>query len=456
MSVALRGFDSLGATLDSVSSPAIVIASSAGGNWATAPQAGDYALLFVTVNLTSTITPPSGWSLFAADNTNSNDFLYVFEKTLVSGDIGATVQVTSSIAASMTATVEVYSGSNNAVDAFTSAIKSVNSTTVTIPDITPVADNCMRVYVVSSSPSATATPVGISTPTNFTEDADNTTSGTTNTRRLGHAVGHKTANIVSGAGVAQGALSATSVTSTHEICYSLTIAPATGVTVPAGLASGTGAAQDPAPAVTATPSAAAGSGDAQDPGAGVAVPAGLASGTGDATFDTTAQTVDLELVADNPVFGTGVALDPAGILLVINAEVAAGSGAAFDGFIPPQPLLNVLAELAAAAGSALDAFVDIFIPPLPALFRFDSPTQTLIERPFGGSLGFPTGPAVERVVGLTVLRVGGVWKASSATSFADEAAADRFFLGGHYYVLDEDAANELIAAGFGANLTRIQ
>lgn len=54
--------------------------------------------------------------------------------------------------------------------------------------------------------------------------------------------------------------------------------------------------------------------------------------------------------------------------------------------------------------------------------------------------------------GQSLMRNNGVW---SVTTFPTEdvmKAADKFFLGGREYVIDEATYNELIAQGYGANV----
>jgi hypothetical protein len=54
--------------------------------------------------------------------------------------------------------------------------------------------------------------------------------------------------------------------------------------------------------------------------------------------------------------------------------------------------------------------------------------------------------------GVSLMRNKGVW---STTTFPTEdiiRAADLFYVGGHEYVITEQTYNELVAAGFGANV----
>jgi hypothetical protein len=89
-------------------------------------------------------------------------------------------------------------------------------------------------------------------------------------------------------------------------------------------------------------------------------------------------------------------------------------------------------------------------------YLFAGPTTTLDEQPFKTLEDpWPLGKQVPRDVGLTVYRLAGVWHAEQSTSEEIEAAADRLYFGGHVYTVDQDAADELTAAGFGANLTPI-
>jgi len=116
--------------------------------------------------------------------------------------------------------------------------------------------------------------------------------------------------------------------------------------VDAGLASGTGAANPPAAGVGAAAGNAAGTGDAPQPSAGISPAAGLASGTGvanDATVSTGAGAPAWSAWSttfSNPVSattdaaaglaaGTGAANQPA-VTLDVNAVLAEGFGTAYD------------------------------------------------------------------------------------------------------------------------------
>lgn len=391
-----------GTTLPSVTVPATV-------------QDGDYGLYVVTINSAATLTTPSGFTENHTDNTNSNDYLHLCDGPLNASDAGRVLTGTLSAAGGGVVSLIVIAGSNKAIDAFaTPNIESANDTAVTIPGLTPVANDCLRLYIDSYSPSAINTAASVSTPTGYTEIIDATATGSAaGTRRLGHAIGYQA--LTGQAGVAQGSASATANIAMHEICYSLTIAP--------------------------TPN--------------ISVAAGVASATGTAEFDTTAVSVDLELVADNPILAVGVAGD-ASVALLVNADVAAGSGAAYDATVPTAPQLLAFAEVAAAVGAALDAVVVIFVPEIPVLYRFTSPVQSYIERPLQVPGDPNPGPAVQRVIGLTVMRVAGVWKTRPPADVSEELAADRLYYGGHVYTIDAAAAAELDAAGYGANLVRIQ
>ena len=91
-----------------------------------------------------------------------------------------------------------------------------------------------------------------------------------------------------------------------------------------------------------------------------------------------------------------------------------------------------------------------------ASYYFTGPTVTHNEQALRTLEDpWPLGKQVPREVSLTVYRVAGVWHAEQATSEEIEAVADRLYFGGHVYTVDQAAADELTAAGFGANLTTI-
>lgn len=56
-------------------------------------------------------------------------------------------------------------------------------------------------------------------------------------------------------------------------------------------------------------------------------------------------------------------------------------------------------------------------------------------------------------VGVTVLKEDGVWSSVQNPDANRVAAAERVFLGAHEYVIDDDLAAELIAAGYSENIT---
>lgn len=87
-----------------------------------------------------------------------------------------------------------------------------------------------------------------------------------------------------------------------------------------------------------------------------------------------------------------------------------------------------------------------------SMFRFVTPAQQTIVRPFDIDGGRPRGPAVTIDRGLNVYRLDGVWHAELSPPLEDWLAADRQYLGGRDYTVDQTAANELTAAGFGSGL----
>jgi PhoD-like phosphatase len=94
-------------------------------------------------------------------------------------------------------------------------------------------------------------------------------------------------------------------------------------------------------------------------------------------------------------------------------------------------------------------------PPTPTLFRFVSPTFRTQEMPFDVDGGRPRGPVTVLDRGMNVYRLGGQWFAELYPTAERWAAADRQYLGGHVHNVDQAAADELTAAGFGSNLTPI-
>lgn len=89
-----------------------------------------------------------------------------------------------------------------------------------------------------------------------------------------------------------------------------------------------------------------------------------------------------------------------------------------------------------------------------ASYRFVSPTTAQNDQPFRTLEDpYPRGKAVPRVIGLTVFRLAGVWRATLAPTAGQLSGADRVYAGGHVHTVDQAAADELVAAGFGSGLT---
>lgn len=218
MAVTIRGTPASGSTsANATTTPAITVPAGA--------QAGDYAHFVLTFNVTSTITPPTGWTVTPmVSSINNNNYLYVYEKTLTGGDLGGSLASTSSVSGVSAASCVVYSGAAG-LDA-TSAVGNNASfgTAVTVPAVTPVAGDCLQLYVVSAAGGTASTAVAESTPTGFTEDVDNSTSGPAGVFWRGHAVGH--AQLAGQAGVAQSALSVTASQTVRYVAYAFTLAPA--------------------------------------------------------------------------------------------------------------------------------------------------------------------------------------------------------------------------------------
>jgi hypothetical protein len=212
-----------GAT-NSTSSPTITVPAAA--------VAGDYAWYVVTFSANATVTPPAGWSLIGSGSVNNNNFLFIYSKTLDAGDLGGTLQSTSSLGGSWTASCIVFNGASGLDAISTVSTKSAASTSITIPAITPTVGDTLLVYVVSSSASALSTTISLSTPTGFTEDVDNTTTGPAGAAWRGHAIGHQ--GLTGQAGVAQGPFAATESTATRDVVFAATIAPV-GLAGPTGL-----------------------------------------------------------------------------------------------------------------------------------------------------------------------------------------------------------------------------
>lgn len=163
-----------------------------------------------------------------------------------------------------------------------------------------------------------------------------------------------TAGLATGTGSADNAANALEVLPAEAPAIGTAIAAVASVAAAAVEASGAAAANNPSASTSssASPNAteATATGSSANATAAVTVLAGVAAATGEAFFDT-GSSISLDLIADNPVESVGTAYNATvstASATNANATEAVGSGAAQ----PPTPGLGILAAEGAGAGSA--------------------------------------------------------------------------------------------------------
>jgi hypothetical protein len=129
--------------------------------------AGDYALITVGSFLSTPVpSTPSGWTLLQSGNAGGGAWLY--GKTLVSGDIGASVSFTFSSAVRADASMVVGSGVTATGMASAVLLESSSTSTPTLPSLAGVASGSLVVAFMSrrrqSTPAPTVTVPGAYTP----------------------------------------------------------------------------------------------------------------------------------------------------------------------------------------------------------------------------------------------------------------------------------------------------
>ena len=130
--------------------------------------------------------------------------------------------------------------------------------------------------------------------------------------------------------------------------------------------------------------------------------------------------------------------DPS-IALTFSADIALGTGAAYDATVLIATDTRVSAEVATAIGAAFDATV---VVTMPVQLVFRGPTRT-------ESWPIAPGARLARKVTVhqTLYRVNGIWRIGENLSYVELTGADRIYQGGFEFTLTEDQANELIGAG---------
>lgn len=119
---------------------------------------GDVATLAVSTS-SNTVTTPTGWTLRSGPDIASSTDSYFFTKTLVSGDPGASVSLTSSAAGRFVASMVVVSGATETGAVFGTVAGEASGTTPTLPSIASVPANSIVVAAITRRRGATPAPV---------------------------------------------------------------------------------------------------------------------------------------------------------------------------------------------------------------------------------------------------------------------------------------------------------
>ncbi len=124
-------------------------------------QPGDALLLFTSINLASTSTDPSGWTLVGTRTQTNAITTKVYQKVASAADSGAHVSVTYPAAGKLSATVVAYSGADRtapvtAIAASVDADTSAHSTPPVIIPATAIGGRALSFWVDKSAAPATS------------------------------------------------------------------------------------------------------------------------------------------------------------------------------------------------------------------------------------------------------------------------------------------------------------
>lgn len=188
---------------------------------------GDLGILLVSTANTGAVTDPAGWSLLSPSPLLSGAILAgrVYTKSLTSAESSTAVTVTLA-ATKWSAICIIFRGANTTLDGSSSTTQTTNTTSLTVPAVTPVAANCMLVQA-SAIRLSTATAVSHTPAAGWTEQAELLGGATPcNDAAL------STLQLVGQAGVAQGPYTATMADPSQMGTFTIAVSPSGVVTSP--------------------------------------------------------------------------------------------------------------------------------------------------------------------------------------------------------------------------------
>jgi hypothetical protein len=213
--------------------------------------AGDYATIVVScTTTTASLTTPAGWTLADGPLLAAAQTVWRLSKTLVAGDLGATVTLTLSGSRRVQAVMLVASGVNAAAVTASSAIETTWTTSPTLPTMTGVPSGALVLAVLARRRSDTPA-AALDMPVSMTE-VGAVASGFGSSPELSSLAGWlvtSSAGSVSGVGASSPSSSGVN----YSIVLPATVAGGSGVTVTGATMTGTGSM--PAGTVTASASA---------------------------------------------------------------------------------------------------------------------------------------------------------------------------------------------------------
>lgn len=119
--------------------------------------AGDVAALAVSTS-GNTVTTPTGWTLRSGPDAATSTDSYLYTKTLVSGDVGASLTLTCSAAGRFLASMIVVSGATETGAVFGTVAGEASGTTPTLPSVASVPANSIVVAFITRRRGGTPAP----------------------------------------------------------------------------------------------------------------------------------------------------------------------------------------------------------------------------------------------------------------------------------------------------------
>lgn len=183
-------------------------------------QTGDVLYLYIANNFASaTFTAPTGWTLVDSRNVRVDNYGFLYRKTAVSGDSGSNVTISFAAGCAAAATAVSLLATH---DAEVSGSSATDATTITIPAVTPVATDCLRLAFVSNCYRLGTDTAGMTAPSGWAENSDTWTSSSGNSIE----VGLYTIQLAGQAGVAQSTAVVSVPGNSHSsLVFSATAAP---------------------------------------------------------------------------------------------------------------------------------------------------------------------------------------------------------------------------------------